>query len=68
MTNTDAKNRPPPRCPACGQDNSCGFGDSVPCWCAAPELDRLKPDASIDVCYCRTCLERLLAERPASAI
>ena len=62
MSTTDEESRAAPRCPACGQDNSCGFGSSAPCWCAAPGLDRLKPDTGADTCYCRACLERLLAE------
>ena len=55
------------RCPECGQENHCGFDGRTPCWCAAPELERLKPQAGAGGCYCRACLDRLLARQRSPA-
>jgi hypothetical protein len=51
------------RCPRCGSDNRCGMRGEAPCWCADPSLGRLAPDPALTACYCKTCLERLLAEQ-----
>ncbi|MCW5622939.1 MAG: cysteine-rich CWC family protein [Burkholderiales bacterium] len=51
------------RCPACGKPNACAIDSASPCWCAVELPLRMplatNPDAA---CYCRDCLQRLLAD------
>jgi hypothetical protein len=54
-------------CPHCGSAVECGMtnGDET-CWCL--ELPHLLPVSSAKAsCYCKSCLEGLIAERQALA-
>ncbi len=68
MTQEDGNAVGQTRCPRCGADNRCGMQGDTPCWCADPSLRRLAPDPSLSACYCKTCLEQLLAEQAQRAI
>ncbi|HZR68155.1 MAG TPA: cysteine-rich CWC family protein [Burkholderiales bacterium] len=51
------------RCAGCGEVFVCGGrAGSASCWCAELPPRLPVPDAS-SACYCRTCLERLIADR-----
>jgi hypothetical protein len=52
-------------CAGCGRPFDCGAKSGAPaCWCA--ELaQRLPVPAEPAGCYCRACLEKLIASRPA---
>jgi len=51
----------PVLCAGCGQAFECGAGTSA-CWCAGLPARLPVPRAPEDAgCYCRRCLEKLLA-------
>lgn len=54
-------------CPRCGADNRCGFGGDRPCWCAAGFEPLLPLPGAAASCYCKACLQALLAQRAADA-
>jgi len=54
-------------CPRCGSDNRCGIGAVQPCWCATELAQRLPLQPAATACYCRSCLEQLIAEREHAA-
>jgi cysteine-rich CWC protein len=54
-------------CPGCGSAVECGMtnGDDT-CWCF--ELPHMLPASGVEAsCYCKACLEGLIAERQALA-
>lgn len=53
----------PGLCPRCHQPNRCGIEAPEGCWCWHELSGRVKPDPAAESCYCRGCLEALLAEQ-----
>ncbi len=56
----------PARCPACGAENGCSYGTSEPCWCATTIEWRVPLTDASAACYCRRCLEALIAQTTAT--
>jgi hypothetical protein len=50
------------RCPRCGSNNRCGFGQDTPCWCATAFAPVVPLESSADACYCQSCLTALIKE------
>jgi hypothetical protein len=51
------------KCPRCGLNNRCGFGQGTPCWCATSLAPVMPLESSADACYCQSCLTALIKER-----
>ncbi|MFM9848929.1 MAG: cysteine-rich CWC family protein [Hyphomicrobiaceae bacterium] len=57
------------RCPSCGNPVGCGITRGEPtCWCVdLPHRMPIPANESVARCYCRACLQRLLADQTISA-
>ena len=54
------------RCPRCGGDFHCGFGDAAPCACATVPLDesvRAELRLRYTGCLCLACLRAIAASK-----
>jgi len=59
----DQSTPPVTRCPRCGSNNRCGFGQDTPCWCATAFAQVMPLETSANACYCQSCLAALVAEK-----
>jgi hypothetical protein len=59
----DQSTPPVTRCPRCGSNNHCGFGQDKPCWCATAFAPVMPLESSADACYCQRCLTALIKEK-----
>jgi hypothetical protein len=69
VSEADAAGTPPDSCPGCGNAVGCGMtrGETT-CWCVdLPHRMPMPANESGARCYCRSCLERLLADQAISA-
>lgn len=69
MSRADAAEVTSDRCPSCGNPVGCGMTrGKTTCWCVdLPHRMPMPANESGARCYCRVCLERLLADRTISA-
>lgn len=53
------------QCPRCGNERVCGMESKMDsCWCSDMPVLQTRSDEA-PVCYCKNCLEELLALQPS---